>query len=200
MDGGENVVDTLVQNFRFLRDGTFCLASHHLVAWRTCTNHSSPPHTAFFSEQTLHFLNTHLLSPSSPLQTLRRQLFDLAHTLLALMAPVLNPLLNRLGEALYNSPDVVVLCVSVLLLVLVLQVLAWVRRVVLWATALLMRVVFWTCVVAALAFAYQRGMKQTASDAAVVGAKVVGYGRAVRDVWLTEYRRYEAQQQHAVRR
>lgn len=70
----------------------------------------------------------------------------------------------------------------------------------LWVTALLMRVVFWTCVVSAVAFVYQRGMEQTARDAVVVGAKIAGYGAAVRDVWWREYRRYEAQQQNAVRR
>lgn len=70
----------------------------------------------------------------------------------------------------------------------------------LWFTALLMRIVFWSCVVAGLAVVYQRGMEQTARDVVVIGAKIAGYGAAIRDVWWKEYRRYEAQQQNAVRR
>lgn len=116
------------------------------------------------------------------------------------MAPLLEPLLDRLARALRDSPDVVVLALFVLALFLALRVLAWARRVVLWLTALLFRVVFWSCVAALGAVVYRRGMEQTARDVVVVGAKIAGYGAAVRDVWWKEYRRYEAQQQNAVRR
>lgn len=110
------------------------------------------------------------------------------------MAPILDPLLARLDAILTNSPDIVVLFVLVLVLVLVVQVLAWVRRVMLWITGLVFRALFWAAVVAGLAFVWQRGPEQTVRDVVVVVSKVAGYGAALRDVWLSEYRRYEAQE------
>lgn len=141
---------------------------------------------ALFSESTLRLLQTHLLGPSSTLQTLKRHL-------VSLVAPLAAPLLARLDHILTSSPDVVLLVATVLLVVLVVQVLAWVRRVVAWFTALLLRVVFWSAVAAGLAFVWQRGPEQTARDAVVVVSKIVGFGAAMKDVWVSEYRRYEAQ-------
>lgn len=116
--------------------------------------------------------------------------------LVALVAPLAAPLLARLDHLLTSSPDVVLLVAVVLLVVLFVQVLAWVRRVVAWFTALLLRVVFWSAVAAGLAFVWQRGPEQTARDAVVVVSKIVGFGAAMKDVWVSEYRRYEAQGSH----
>lgn len=63
-----------------------------------------------------------------------------------------------------------------------------------WVTGLMFRLVFWACVAAAAAVVVQRGPEQTVRDAVVVVSKVAGYGAALRDVWVSEYRRYEAQQ------
>ena len=37
-------------------------------------------------------------------------------------------------------------------------------------------------------------VQKTVKDAVVVVSKVAGYGAALKDVWISEYRRYEAQQ------
>ena len=149
-------------------------------------------------------MNQHLLSPSSPLQTLRRQFADLLSTLYnEVMSPVLRPVLDRAAQALINSPDVVVLAAVVVVLLLALQVLLWVRRVVAWFTALVLRLVFWACVVAVVAAVWQRGPDQAARDLAAFVGVVAGYAgllyRYTRDVWLREYERYEAQQSQGAR-
>lgn len=114
------------------------------------------------------------------------------------MTPVLRPVLDRAAQALINSPDVVVLAAAVLVLLLALQVLLWVRRVVAWFTALVLRLVFWSCVAAVVAAVWQRGPDQAARDLAAFVGVVSGYAtllfRYTRDVWLREYERYEAQQ------
>lgn len=88
------------------------------------------------------------------------------------------------------------LVAGVLALVLAVQVLSWIRRAVAWFARLLFRLAFWTCVALGVAFVWQRGPEQTARDAVVVVSKVVGFGAAMRDVWVSEYRRYEAQGNH----
>lgn len=174
MDGGDNFQDTLWQNLNFARE-------------------------ALFSQQTLALVNQHVLSPSSPIQTLRRQFADLLSTLYnEVMSPVLRPILDRVVQALIKSPDVVVLAAAVLVLLLALQVLLWVRRMVAWFTAMVVRLIFWACVVAVVAAVWQRGPDQAARDLASFVGVASGYAtllyRYTRDVWLREYERYEAQQ------
>lgn len=110
------------------------------------------------------------------------------------MTPVIEPLLDRLNTVLTNSPDVVVLVFVAVLLLVALQVLTWMRRMVAWVTGLMFRLMFWACVMAMAAVVVQRGPEQTVRDGAVLVSKIAGYGAALRDVWVSEYRRYEAQQ------
>ncbi|KAJ4403210.1 hypothetical protein N0V82_010686, partial [Gnomoniopsis sp. IMI 355080] len=102
MDGAQDPVDTLLQNFNYLRE-------------------------ALFSPTTTRLLQQHLYSPSSTLHLLKRQT-------LALLAPIMNPLLMRLNAALTNSPDIVILFLIVLVFLVAIQVLAWIRRMMLWIT------------------------------------------------------------------
>jgi hypothetical protein len=155
---------------------------------------------ALFSQQTRTLLNQHVLNPSSPFQTLRRQFADLLSTLYnEIMSPLLRPVLDRVMQALNNSPDVVILAFAVVILLLALQVLLWVRRVVAWFTALVLRLVFWSCVAAVVAAVWQRGPDQAVKDLAAFVGVVAGYAglvyRYTKNVWLKEYERYEAQQQ-----
>jgi len=174
---------------------------HHsnLLKHRNLANNLAT--TALFSQQTRTLLNQHVLSPSSPLQTLRRQFADLLSTLYnEIMSPLLRPVLDRVTQALNNSPDVVIVAFAVVVLLLALQVLLWVRRVVAWFTALVLRLVFWSCAAAVVAAVWQRGPDQAAKDLAAFVGVVAGYAgllyRYTRDVWLREYERYEAQQSY----
>ncbi|KAF3769232.1 hypothetical protein M406DRAFT_19814, partial [Cryphonectria parasitica EP155] len=135
-------------------------------------------------------VNRHILSSSSPLNNLRRQFLDT-------MAPIAEPLVARLNEILVNSPDIVILLLVVLVFVLAVQVLAWIRRMLVWLTGLLFRLMFWAAVAAAIAFVYQRGPEETVRDLVVVVSKIAGYGASLRDVWVAEYQRYDGQQNMA---
>ncbi|OAA65465.1 hypothetical protein SPI_02252 [Niveomyces insectorum RCEF 264] len=110
---------------------------------------------------------------------------------------MVSPLLDRLVRAAYNAPDVVVLLGFVLLVVLVVQVLALLRRLVAWWTRLAFRLLFWSGVVLLAAAVWQRGLAQAAQDAAALTGRLLGYAAFVRDIWRAEYRRYEQQQVQA---
>lgn len=110
------------------------------------------------------------------------------------MTPVLAPLAARLHQIFVNSPDIVVLLLVVLLFVLAVQILAWIRRMLLWITGLIFKLALWAAIIAGVAFMWQRGPEQTVRDFALVVGKIAGYGASLKDVWLAEYERYEGQQ------
>ncbi|PSR79428.1 hypothetical protein BD289DRAFT_455828 [Coniella lustricola] len=142
---------------------------------------------AIFSQDTLRLLNKHIFSSSSSLNVLRRQASET-------MAPLLAPLAARLHQLFLNSPDIVLLFLVVLLFVLAVQVLAWIRRMLLWITGLIFKLALWAAVAAGVAFMWQRGPEQTVRDFAVLVSKIAGYGASLKDVWLAEYQRYDGQQ------
>ncbi|POS72170.1 hypothetical protein DHEL01_v209438 [Diaporthe helianthi] len=172
MDDPDNLQDVVLENLNFARK-------------------------ALFSQETRTLLNQHVLNPSSPLQTLRRQFADLLSTM---YNGIMSPFLDRLAQALSNSPDLFILVFAVVVLVLALQVLLWVRRLVAWFTTLVLRLVFWACIAALVAALWQRGPDQAAKDLAAFVGAVAGYGQLLysytRDIWLREYERYEAQQSY----
>lgn len=149
------------------------------------TNIQPFPLLALFSPATLRLLQTHIYSPSSTLHLLKRQT-------LALLAPIMNPLLMRLNALLTNSPDIVILFLLVLVFLVAIQVLAWIRRMMLWITGLLFRLMFWAAVIAGVAFAVQRGPEQTMRDLAWAGGAVAGFVAWVREYWQSEYKRYDS--------
>ncbi|KAF4983494.1 hypothetical protein FZEAL_1117 [Fusarium zealandicum] len=57
-----------------------------------------------------------------------------------------------------------------------------------------MRIATWAVLFALAAWIWERGVFESARDMAVAGGKVVGYLAVIKDVWLEEYNRYEAQQ------
>lgn len=205
MDVAQDPVDTLIQNFNYLREGTYLF----VFPLSSVTPHpnrlSLPPRPSFsaqtkafpaqltkptnqpalFSPATLRLLQTHLYSPSSTLRLLQ-------HQALALAAPIMNPLLLRLNALLANSPDIVILVLLVVVFLVAVQVLAWIRRVMLWLTRLVLRLLFWAAVVAAVAVVVQRGPEQTLRDLAWMGGAVAGFAAWLREYWQSEYKRYDS--------
>lgn len=98
----------------------------------------------------------------------------------------------RLNALLTNSPDIVILFLLVLVFLVAIQVLAWIRRMMLWITGLLFRLMFWAAVIAGVAFAVQRGPEQTMRDLAWMGGAVAGFVAWVREYWQSEYKRYDS--------
>ncbi|CAK7198600.1 hypothetical protein SEUCBS139899_001264 [Sporothrix eucalyptigena] len=112
-------------------------------------------------------------------------------------ATMVTPVLDRIARAAYNAPDVVVLLFVVVLLVLMLQVLSLIRRLVAWWTRMLFRLIFWSGVALVVAAVWQRGLAQSAEDAAAIVGRLYGYASFVGDIWRAEYNKYQQQQVQA---
>lgn len=109
------------------------------------------------------------------------------------MTPVFGPVLDRLTQALYNSPDIVVLGFFCLILLLVFQILSWLRRALVFWTRLACRMAFYAGLVALAASVWQRGLEASWADALAIGGTLLKYGSWVKDIWMKEYRKYEEQ-------
>lgn len=109
------------------------------------------------------------------------------------LIPILQPLVERLTAYIYASPDVVILAGVLLLLVMVLQVLSWMRRVLMFFTRLAFTLVFWAGMAAVASWVYRRGVEQSARDATFWLSRASGYGLGIWNFFMTEWQRYEAQ-------
>ncbi|KAK3298985.1 uncharacterized protein B0H64DRAFT_386780 [Chaetomium fimeti] len=146
-----------------------------------------PPETLTYLAQ----LQTTLLSPTGPLQTLRDAL---AH-LTAMLTPLFTAAIDRLVTLLSASPNVVAAAVLVVLAIVILQILSLVRRVVLFWTRVAFRLVFWAGVALVVSWAWQRGMERSLRDAAVVGGKAAGWLAGAGQAWWQEYEKAQLAQQ-----
>lgn len=83
----------------------------------------------------------------------------------------------------------------VLLAIAILQILALVRRIVLFWTRVALRLVFWAGVALVVSWAWQRGVERSVRDVAVVGGKVAGWVAGAGQAWWAEYEKAQQQQQ-----
>ncbi|KAH6660584.1 hypothetical protein BKA67DRAFT_548542 [Truncatella angustata] len=151
-------------------------------------------------EQALHFLSDHVLARETPFQNILRTLQALFRNVVAILYPILQPILVRVGTMLSDSPDVVFVFSLVAIFFAVLQTLLWVHRVMMFWTRLVGRLMLWACVAAVLAMAWQRGPEAVIRDAVVFVSKVAGYASLVKDIWLAEYNKYDAQTKNSGRK
>ncbi|KAH8910600.1 hypothetical protein BR93DRAFT_955687 [Coniochaeta sp. PMI_546] len=140
-------------------------------------------------------LQEHVFQPDSAPAVIKRQLAGTLQKALGVMAPIIGPILDRLTQALYSSPDIVVLGFFCLILVLVLQILSWLRRALVFWTRIAFRMAFYAGLVALAASVWQRGFEASWSDAVAIGNTLLKYGGWVKDIWINEYRKYEQQGQ-----
>ncbi|KAI2626216.1 hypothetical protein GGS21DRAFT_540942 [Xylaria nigripes] len=144
-------------------------------------------------DQTLQLLQDHVLHPSSTLRTFSSHaLFALQRAALMLQ-PVLSPVADRAMRALQESPDVVFFGVLLAAFFTVFQILIWVQRTISFFTRLAFRAVLWTLIGLALMAIWQRGPEAVATDVVVIVSKLVGYAAIVKEIWLREYQKYDAQ-------
>ncbi|KAF5023305.1 hypothetical protein F66182_4613 [Fusarium sp. NRRL 66182] len=139
-------------------------------------------------------IQKHILHPGSPVQVIVQNVLVQAQNLVDTAAPLLEPLFDRIMIALAENQGLVGVVASLAVLATVLVVLNWIRRLLMWWTRLAMRVAMWAVLFAIGAWIWERGVFDSARDMAVVGGKIVGYLAVIKDVWLQEYDRYEAQQ------
>ncbi|KAG6011700.1 hypothetical protein E4U43_008163 [Claviceps pusilla] len=134
----------------------------------------------------------HLLNPRAPLQIYKRQLSLHIQRALESLQPHLQPLLDKFTELVVDNQSIMGMVLLLALLTGVVVVMNWIRRLIMWWTRLAMRAVFWACVVLVVAWVWNRGVWESVRDGVVVGGKVVGYLAVLKDFWMQEYERYEA--------
>ena len=104
--------------------------------------------------------------------------------------PVILPYLNRAAVLAQDSPAILSVGVLLLLLLIAMQVLNFIRRVMVFWFRLCVRLAFWAVVVLVISAVWQRGLQRTMED-------LVGWGMELRDVWQKEYKRWDGyQNQH----
>lgn len=101
--------------------------------------------------------------------------------------------MDRTLQAIQNSPDAVVLAFALTALVVAIQVMFAIQRTMVWMTRLALRMVGWAVVIAVVAVVWRRGPEATIRDLVVVVSKITGYATVVKDIWVSEYNRYDAQ-------
>ncbi|EAA36196.3 hypothetical protein GE21DRAFT_850 [Neurospora crassa] len=149
--------------------------------------------TGVLPDPYLSLARQHLLSPDSAIQSLKRHIMSTIEAFISTLIPIMQPLVERLTAYIYASPDVVILAGVLLLLVMVLQVLSWMRRVLMFFTRLAFTLVFWAGMAAVASWVYRRGVEQSARDATFWLGRASGYGLGIWNFFMTEWQRYEAQ-------
>ncbi|KAI1646027.1 hypothetical protein F4815DRAFT_467655 [Daldinia loculata] len=144
-------------------------------------------------EQTLTLIQAHMQDPQTALRAIWQQTTTLTQKATATLSPVLAPLVQRGMQALHDSPDLVVLAFVLAAFVLVIQVISFVHRTMMYVTRLAFRLMGWALFFALLAFVCRRGPEATIRDVVVFVSKLAGYASLVKDIWWSEYQKFDAQ-------
>ncbi|KAK0103029.1 hypothetical protein ONS95_000788 [Cadophora gregata] len=105
-------------------------------------------------------------------------------------SPLLTPYLDSALRTLHTSPAILSLAALLLLLIIALQILYFVRRVMMFWFRVVMKLVVWGCIGVLVAVVWQRGLERTVGD-------LVGWAGEVARVWEREYKRWEGVQNQA---
>ncbi|KAI8961706.1 hypothetical protein F5Y11DRAFT_221038 [Daldinia sp. FL1419] len=144
-------------------------------------------------EQTLTIIQAHMQDPHTALRAIWHQTTSLTAKATETLSPVLAPLLQRGVQALHDSPDLVVLGFVLAAFVLVIQLISFVHRTMMYFTRLAFRLVGWALFFALLAALWRRGPEAAIRDVVVFVGKLTGYAALVKDIWLSEYQKFDAQ-------
>ncbi|KAG8674472.1 hypothetical protein FPOAC2_00494 [Fusarium poae] len=150
--------------------------------------------TALLPPELAESVQKHILHPRSPVQVLARNVLVQAQKVIDTVTPIIEPILDRVMILLAENQGLVGVIASLLVLATVVIILNWIRRLLMWWTRLAMRIVTWAFMFALAAWIWERGVFESARDMTVIGARIVGYLAVIKDIWLQEYDRYEAQQ------
>ena len=101
--------------------------------------------------------------------------------------PIILPYLNRAATLAQDSPALLTVGVLMLFLLIAMQILFFVRRVMMFWMRLVTRLVFWGAIAVLISVVVQRGVGRTAQD-------LVGWGQELSQVWSSEYKRWEGYQ------
>lgn len=149
--------------------------------------------TSFLPPDAAAFVHQHALRADAPLQVYFNQARVSATRSTAKLYPYVQPYVEKLLEVTGGS-EAAGLLVPLAILAVAFIVLNWIRRALLFWTRLAMRAVFWASLVALAAWVWQRGLEASARDVVYAGGKIAGYATVVKEIWLSEYKKYEGQQ------
>ncbi|KAK8056145.1 hypothetical protein PG993_001372 [Apiospora rasikravindrae] len=144
-------------------------------------------------ESTIQLLQDNVLHPETPFQIFGRSVWQRTQQAFQMAVPVVQPMVNRALTALNDSPDIVIVGAVLVFIVAALQFLFWVQRVVLFWTRMTMRLIFYAVLAGALAVVWQRGPEAAIRDIVIFVSKIAGYATLLKNFWLSEYERYDAQ-------
>ncbi|KAK5633871.1 hypothetical protein RRF57_009585 [Xylaria bambusicola] len=144
-------------------------------------------------EQTLQLLQDHVLHPSSTLRTLYSYTLLVLQRAAYVLQPVLEPIGERAMRVLHDSPDIVFLGLILTLIFIFFQILLWVQRTISFFTRLAFRAALWMLLGLALMAVWNRGPEAVIGDLVVISRRAVVYAAMVKDIWLSEYQKYDAQ-------
>lgn len=152
--------------------------------------------TSIFPPDIADFIKTHIIHPQSPFRTFTGHVLHYLQQLVATAAPIFDDLLSRAGFNI-SGANLSELIAVVVVVMTILAIVNAVRRMIMWWTRFAFRIAWWAVVLAVGAWVWEHGVFESAQDAVVLGGKVLGYAAGVKDVWMSEYQRYE-QQQHSM--
>ncbi|XDG09142.1 hypothetical protein ABKA04_008757 [Annulohypoxylon sp. FPYF3050] len=144
-------------------------------------------------EQALDAIQEHLQDPSTTVKTVWHHTSAVLNKVGTMLSPLFAPIFARAIQALYDSPDVVVLAFFLGTFVLMLQIVIWIHRTMMYMTRLAFRLMGWALFIALLAVVWRRGPEATIRDVVVFVSKMAGYATLVKDIWLSEYKKFDAQ-------
>ncbi|KAI0905286.1 hypothetical protein F4823DRAFT_627964 [Ustulina deusta] len=144
-------------------------------------------------DQTLQLLQDHVLHPSSTLRTVYSYAALGMQRAAFILQPVVAPVAERGVRALQDSPDVVFLGLLLALFFMAFQMILWVQRTISFFTRLALRAVLWMFIGLALMAVWNRGPEAVIADLVLVARRLVVYAAMVKDIWISEYQKYDAQ-------
>jgi len=143
------------------------------------------------------FINTHILDPSSPFQAFVRHVTVFVSAAIARVTPLIGPAIDYLTHLIGENPNIVSAVIIIVLAYITLEILAFVRRVMLFWTRLALRLVFWGWIALLISFVWQRGVEKTVTDVSQWAGYTYGMVSKAVEIWVREYQVAREQQERA---
>jgi Nuclear pore assembly and biogenesis len=124
------------------------------------------------------------------LTPLRRTLYSTMSNLNTHVSPIIRPLFERSLIFAQESPALISALLLVSFLILALKIMDVARRMLMWWTRLVMKLMFWGIIGLVGIMVWQRGFERSVGD-------LMAWGQELSEVWSREYRRWDGYSKHA---
>lgn len=137
------------------------------------------------------YVENHVLHPESLLQGFGRFFLRQIYNVLGVVLPFLEPTYNRLFLFVDENQGFFGFLVSLGIITVVVILMNWIRLFTLWCTRIMFKLMFFGCILAVVAVAWERGFVRTVMDVVMFAGRAMGYMASVKEIWLKEYDQYE---------